>query len=144
VTAVPSATAGAAPPAGGRGPVPAGERGATRVADRVVAKIAAQAAWEALREAPETHLVPAEHAAPHASVSVRGDPGRGSGRGEARVRITVELGYPADIGARCRAVRRAVMERVGALAGMEVPDVAVSIERLHSAPSPDAAQGRVR
>ncbi|MBC2879393.1 MULTISPECIES: Asp23/Gls24 family envelope stress response protein [Streptomyces] len=107
-------------------------RGATRIADRVVAKIASQAAREALDEEP-------------------GGPGGGTGAGggadgrrtpplasvtvheeTARVRVSVELGYPADIGAHCRAVRRRIAERVRALAGMEVPEVVITVERLHS------------
>ncbi|MEV0176433.1 hypothetical protein AB0I00_35635 [Streptomyces sp. NPDC050803] len=107
--------------------VPPGERGATRIADRVVAKIASQAAREAL--AP----LPAEVSPPHANVVVHHE--------TARVRVHLELDYPTDIGARCAAVRRHVTERVGALVGMEVPEVAVQVERLHPA---HVAQGRTR
>ncbi|WP_030264674.1 hypothetical protein [Streptomyces violens] len=64
--------------------------------------------------------------------------------GEARVRISVELGYPCDIGAECGAVRRQVTERVWALAGMTVPEVAVRVTRLHSPQLKRAGQGRVR
>ncbi|MER5951087.1 hypothetical protein ABT127_34130 [Streptomyces sp. NPDC001904] len=103
------------------------ERGATRIADRVVAKIAAHAAREALDTVPE------DGAPPHATVSVHQD--------TARVRISLELGFPADIGAQCGAVRRQVTERVRTLAGMEVPEVAVLVERLHSA---DTDRGRIR
>ncbi|MFD3560699.1 Asp23/Gls24 family envelope stress response protein [Streptomyces sp. NPDC058686] len=106
------------------------ERGATRIADRVVAKIAAQAAREALP------AVPADGSAPHATVSVHHD--------IAKVRISLELDYPADIGARCRAVRRQVAERVKALAGMEVPEVAVQVERLHSEHDRGTGQRRIR
>ncbi|WP_229909598.1 Asp23/Gls24 family envelope stress response protein [Streptomyces flavofungini] len=125
------------------GQVPPGERGATRIADRVVAKIAARAAREALP------VLPAEAAPPHATVSVR-PPAVGSARsgeaphGSARVRVSVELDYPSDIGSQCGAVRRRVAERVKALAGMEVPEVAVQVERLHSAQARAAAQGRTR
>lgn len=111
--------------------VVAGERGATRIADRVVAKIAARAAREALRTG-----VPAEGAAPRATVTVR--------RGAAHVRISLELDFPCDIGAQCGAVRRRVVERVEALAGMAVPEVAVQVERLYSVRSRAAAQGRTR
>ncbi|MEU7369901.1 Asp23/Gls24 family envelope stress response protein [Streptomyces hygroscopicus] len=107
--------------------VEAGERGATRIADRVVAKIASQAAQEALRAdaatAPDAALTGAAAARPNAVAAVRG--------GVARVRVAVELGYPSDIGAQCGAVRRHVVERVGELTGMEVPEVAVMVERLH-------------
>ncbi|MGW1865748.1 hypothetical protein ACWCPS_09315 [Streptomyces mauvecolor] len=106
------------------------ERGATRIADRVVAKIAAQAAREALDEIPEAG------APPRATVVVHQE--------SARVRVSVELGYPGDLGGQCRAVRRHVAERVKALAGMEVPEVAVQIERLHAADAGAADRGRIR
>ncbi|MEU5533425.1 hypothetical protein [Streptomyces sp. NPDC020362] len=109
--------------------VPPGDRGATRIADRVVAKIAAQAAREAL--AP----LPVGTAAPHATVVVHQE--------TARVRLHLELGYPCDVGGRCAAVRRHVVERVGALVGMEVPEVAVQVERLHLTPAPGPPHGRM-
>jgi uncharacterized alkaline shock family protein YloU len=112
------------------GRVPAAERGETRIADRVVAKIAAQAAKEVVVEPPR------ESASPRATVTVHRD--------TARVRVTLELGYPTDIGRQCGAVRRHVIERVKALAGMEVPEVAVQVERLHPAGASAAAQGRIR
>lgn len=115
-------------------PMPAAERGALRIADRVVAKIAAQAAGEVLTEAPGADLVPRE-ARPHASVSVRKD--------AARLRLTLELGYPADIGAVCGDVRRHVTGKVEALTGMDVPEVAVEVERLHSATARLKDEGRV-
>ncbi|MBL1106362.1 Asp23/Gls24 family envelope stress response protein [Streptomyces sp. 5-8] len=102
--------------------VPPAERGATRIADRVVAKIAAQAAREVL--AP----LPGPAAPPHATVAVLHD--------AARIRVHIELAYPCAIGARCAAVRRQVTERVGTLAGMEVREVAVDVERLHPAAGP--------
>ncbi|MDX3851482.1 Asp23/Gls24 family envelope stress response protein [Streptomyces sp. AK02-01A] len=108
----------------------AGERGATTIADRVVAKIAAQAAREALGG------VPAGGAAPHATVTVHHD--------IAHVRVGIELDYPSDIGGQCRAVRHQVTQRVRALAGMEVPEVVVRVEELHSVHSRGAAQGRIR
>ncbi|WSQ08140.1 Asp23/Gls24 family envelope stress response protein [Streptomyces sp. NBC_01231] len=110
--------------------VPPGERGATRIADRVVAKVAGQAAREALGELPDAA------SPPHASVVVH--------HGSARVRVHLELDYPCDIGARCGSVRRHVVERVGALVGMEVPEVAVQVERLHPATAHGTAQGRTR
>nr|WP_223736343.1 hypothetical protein [Streptomyces purpurogeneiscleroticus] len=64
--------------------------------------------------------------------------------GEAHVQVSVELGYPCDIGAECGAVRRQVTERVWALAGMTVPEVAVRVTRLHSPQLKRAGQGRVR
>ncbi|MFI9049965.1 hypothetical protein [Streptomyces sp. NPDC053427] len=118
--------------------VPAGERGATRIADRVVAKIAAQAAREALRETDPTAPTDA-----HATVTVHRRDAR-QHFGEARVRVAVELGYPCDIGAQCGAVRRQVTDRVRALANMEVPAVAVEVERLRSPLLDGGDRGRVR
>ncbi|MFE0901128.1 Asp23/Gls24 family envelope stress response protein [Streptomyces smyrnaeus] len=120
--------------------VPAGERGATRIADRVVAKVAAQAAREALRGAGEGEAQqpvgpPVRRSVPRAAVTVR--------EWTARVRLGLELGYPSDIGARCGAVRRRVIARVGELVGMDVPDVALDIERLHSAQLKGDSSGRV-
>ncbi|ASQ93871.1 hypothetical protein [Streptomyces sp. 11-1-2] len=138
------------------------ERGATRIADRVVAKIASQAAREALRadeagaadanamdaaaaadmadvadvvDTADVALTDAAAARPHAVAVVRGD--------VARVRVAVELGYPSDIGAHCGAVRRHVIERVGELTGMEVPEVVVTVERLH-VPQWEHPERRVR
>ncbi|WP_063731907.1 hypothetical protein [Streptomyces sp. RTd22] len=102
-----------------------GGRGATRIADRVVAKIASRAAREALGSGPGL--------LPYAAVAVRA--------GAARVRVAVELGYPSDMGAQCAAVRRHVTTRVGELTGMEVPEVAVTVERLHS---PQLDRGKVQ
>ncbi|MER7929059.1 Asp23/Gls24 family envelope stress response protein [Streptomyces sp. NPDC096057] len=119
-----------------------GERGATRIADRVVAKIAAQAAREALGP------LPPEAAPPHATVVVLPHSHLRSSGGtpieSVRVRVHLELGYPCDIGDRCTRVRRQVVQRVRALVGMEVPEVAVHVERLHTTHAHRAAQGRTR
>ncbi|MFI8206306.1 hypothetical protein [Streptomyces sp. NPDC085937] len=119
---------GVAEPAGDPRTVPPGERGETTIADRVVAKIASQAAREAVG------ALPPDAAPPHASVVVR--------HGSARVRVHVELDYPGDIGGRCAAVRRQVVDRVRALADMAVPEVVVQVERLHLAVRPEAVGGR--
>jgi uncharacterized alkaline shock family protein YloU len=95
-----------------------------------VAKVAAQAAREALG------VVPEGGAPPRATVTVHHD--------VARVRVTLELGYPSDIGGQCGAVRHHVIQRVKAFAGMDVPEVTVQVERLHSSHSRRAAQGRTR
>ncbi|MFD9108851.1 Asp23/Gls24 family envelope stress response protein [Streptomyces bottropensis] len=137
--------------------VPRGERGATAVTDRVVAKIAARVAREALsRFAESVGHVPPGRRTPHVSTSVRrvpertnagrdaGSAGRPAVLGEARLHITVELGYPSDIGAQCAAVRREVTERIRAWAGMEVSDLAVSVEQLHSAHTRHTDRERVR
>ncbi|MDX3241479.1 Asp23/Gls24 family envelope stress response protein [Streptomyces sp. ME18-1-4] len=138
--------------------VPRGERGVTAVTDRVVAKITARVAREALsRFAESAGHVPPGRRTPHVSTSVRRAPERTSagrdaesaaGRqavlGEVRLHITVELGYPSDIGAQCAAVRREVTERIRAWAGMEVSDLAVSVEQLHSAHTRHTDRERVR
>ncbi|WP_411107862.1 Asp23/Gls24 family envelope stress response protein [Streptomyces sp. c-19] len=137
--------------------VPRRERGATSVADRVVAKIAARVAREALSRFTEpTGHVPPGHRTPHVTAVVRRAPeGNGSERadgpaesrpvlGQVRMRIAVELGYPSDIGAQCAAVRREVTERVTAWAGVEVSDLVVAVERLHSAHSRRTERERVR
>ncbi|MFI2781990.1 hypothetical protein [Streptomyces sp. ALB3] len=112
------------------GRVEAAGRGQTRIADRVVAKIAAQAAREAVDERPE------DAAAPRATVTVHRD--------TARVRVSLDLAYPCDIGRECGAVRRRVAERVRALAGMEVPEVTVQVERLHPSRAGTAPEGSIR
>lgn len=110
--------------------VAAADRGALRIADRVVAKIAAHAAREAL------DVLPSDAVPPHATVIVHHE--------VARVRVSLELDYPSDIGGQCAAVRHQVVQRVEALAGMEVPEVGVQVERLHSAQTRGAAQGRTQ
>ncbi|MGV9314083.1 Asp23/Gls24 family envelope stress response protein [Streptomyces sp. NPDC003691] len=115
---------------GAPGRVPAGDRGATVIAERVVAKIAAQAAREAIGRVPEGG------SAPHAGVVVHRD--------AARVRISLDLGYPSDIGRQCGAVRRHVVARVNSLTGMDVPEVDVSVERLLPAHPRGAAERGVR
>ncbi|MFG2130071.1 Asp23/Gls24 family envelope stress response protein [Streptomyces sp. NPDC048751] len=119
------------------------ERGATRIADRVVAKIASQAAREAVGP------LPPDASSPHATVVVRphatgpASTGRTS-TDAAHVSVHLELEYPSDVGSRSRQVRRHVTERVGALVGMQVPEVAVYVERLHPAAAHGLAQGRTR
>jgi uncharacterized alkaline shock family protein YloU len=115
--------------------LPPADRGSLRIADRVVAKIAAHAAGEVLSDAPGADLVPRE-ATPHATVSIRRD--------TARLRLALELGYPADLGAVSASVRRHVVSRVEALTGLAVPEVAVEIERLHSAAARRKDEGAVR
>lgn len=122
------------PAAGAR--TPPAERGETRITDRVVAKVASQAAREALRSTGTSGPLPdGSRPAPRATVTVREQ--------TARVRVALELAYPSDIGAQCGAVRRQVALRVRELVGMEVPDVALGIERLHSAHQNGDTSGRV-
>ncbi|GAA4925089.1 hypothetical protein ACFPM3_30890 [Streptomyces coeruleoprunus] len=107
------------------------ERGATTIADRVLAKIASRAAREALPHAPEAARPP------DATVVVHHD--------SARFQITLELGYPSDIGGQCAAVRRRVAHRVKELADLDVPEVAVHVERLHPTyVAHEPSRGRVR
>lgn len=114
-----------------------GGLGTTTVLERVVAKVAVQAAREALRTAPAASKVPpGARYWPRASASVR--------ESAARVRVLVELGYPSDIGAQCAAVRRQVVSRVRELVGMDVPEVAVGVGRLHSEQLTGESSGRVR
>ncbi|MEU5718224.1 iron-sulfur cluster assembly protein [Streptomyces sp. NPDC020403] len=110
--------------------VAAADRGETRIADRVVAKIAAQAAREAVAEPPGGGRPP------RATVTVH--------RESARVRVSLELGYPGDVGGQCGAVRHRVAERVRALAGMEVPEVSVRVERLHFTETGAVPEGSTR
>ncbi|WP_435888435.1 hypothetical protein [Streptomyces niveus] len=105
------------------------EPGSTAITDRAVTRIAAQAAREALEAAPWAG------AAPNARVRVL--------HGAAHVRVGVELPYPCDSGAQCGALRRQVAAQVTALAGLEVPEVQVRVERLHSEAG-SAAHGRIR
>lgn len=137
--------------------IPRGERGAITVADRVVAKIASRVAREALSRFTESAgRVPPGRRTPRVTTSVRRAPERNTaGRDvesaagqallfEARMRITVELGYPSDIGAQCAAVRQEVTERLRTWAGMDVSDLVVSVERLHSLHARHTDQERVR
>ncbi|MDT0265192.1 hypothetical protein RM844_02690 [Streptomyces sp. DSM 44915] len=125
--------------------VPAGERGATRITERVVAKLATQAAREALRAERAVVGAPRrKDGGPTASAVVRRSPGADGTGGLATVRVAVELGYPSDIGAQCGAVRRQVVRRVGELAGMELQEVTVAVERLHSPELDGAASGTLR
>ncbi|MEU4093104.1 Asp23/Gls24 family envelope stress response protein [Streptomyces sp. NPDC026673] len=112
-----------------------GERGSLRLADRVLAKIAAQAARETLADAPGGEYVP-RGVRPQAAVTVRQD--------QVHVRLSVELGYPVDIGAVCRSVRRHVAARVEELTGTTVLGVTVEVERLHSRASHILEEARVR
>ncbi|MFJ8647475.1 Asp23/Gls24 family envelope stress response protein [Streptomyces sp. NPDC093546] len=141
-----------------RSGVPRGERGAITVADRVVAKTASRVAREALSRFTEsTGHVPPGRRTPRVTASVQQAPersaagrdaesaaGRQAVLGEVHMHITVELGYPSDIGAQCAAVRREVTERVRTWAGMKVSDLVVSVERLHSVHTRHTDQGRVR
>ncbi|MGW2441331.1 Asp23/Gls24 family envelope stress response protein [Streptomyces goshikiensis] len=88
----------------------------------MVARIAARAAKEALAESTDTSAAPAQLAAPQASATVA--------RGSARLGLTVELHYPADLALASRGVQHYVSERVAHLTGMRVTEVTLAIERL--------------
>ncbi|WP_234347822.1 Asp23/Gls24 family envelope stress response protein [Streptomyces specialis] len=125
--------------------VPPADRGVTRIAERVVAKLAAQAAREALRGDADASAPRHRGAGPQATAVISRPPGGDGTGGLARVRVAVELGYPSDIGAQCRSIRRHITEKVRELAGMETSDVLVAVERLHSAHfHGDATSGRVQ
>ncbi|UED83479.1 Asp23/Gls24 family envelope stress response protein [Streptomyces profundus] len=124
--------------------VPARERGVTRIAERVVAKLATQAAREALRAESKAQPPRRKNGGPHASAVVRRPSGGDGSGGIASVRVAVELAYPSDIGSQCGAVRRQVARRIGELASMEVGDVAVAVERLHSTALDGEGSGRLR
>ncbi|MET8294485.1 Asp23/Gls24 family envelope stress response protein [Streptomyces sp. NPDC005180] len=111
---------------------PAAERGATVIPDKVVARIAARAAREALHG--QTGTAPRELAAPRASVSAAG--------GSARLGLTLDLPYPADLAGTARQVQHYVGERVALLTGMKITEVTVVIDRL--VPAAGHEQGRVR
>ena len=104
----------------------------------MVAKIASQAALEALRDAPHAGLVPPDRRRPQVTAVVH--PAR------TRIQVAVDLGYPVDIGTICARVRRHVTDRVGALAGLSVPEDSIGIEvtRLHSAAMRAARQADQR
>ncbi|MFD9302874.1 Asp23/Gls24 family envelope stress response protein [Streptomyces sp. NPDC060048] len=104
--------------------VPPAERGATAIPEKVVARIAARAAKEALA-AHITSAAQAKLAAPQASATI--------GSGSARLRLTVDLPYPADLATTSRQVQHYISERVAHLTGMRVTEVALAIEHLVSA-----------
>ncbi|MFG1807620.1 hypothetical protein [Streptomyces sp. NPDC049040] len=85
--------------------------------------MASRAAGEELDRAPGAALVP-RATRTNASVSVR--------KNTARLRLALEVGYPADLGAVSAAVRRHVTGRIEAMTGMAVPEVVVEIEQPHS------------
>lgn len=125
--------------------IPPGQRGATRITERVVAKLAAQAAREALSSGAPSSPPPARNGGgPHATAVVRRLPEADGSGGLASVRVAIELGYPSDIGAQCRAVQRQVALRISELAGMDAAEVAVNVERLHSVHLGGDTPGRVR
>ncbi|MBL1069150.1 hypothetical protein [Streptomyces sp. 7-21] len=130
--------------------VPPSQRGATRISERVVAKLAAQAAREALSAAapaplrPPSPPPPPVRVMPHATAAVRRPPAADGTGGVAAIRVAVELGYPSDIAAQCRRVRRHVARTVSELAGMDTAEVAVDVERLHSVHSGGRTRSRVR
>ncbi len=114
--------------------VPAAERGATRIAEQVIAKLAIQAAKEALvtAAAPAPAASPRRGGWPQATAMLRRPPNADGTGGLASIRVAVELGYPSDIGAQCRAVRRQISRRIKELADMDTADVIVDVERLRS------------
>ncbi|MEV5170560.1 Asp23/Gls24 family envelope stress response protein [Streptomyces flaveolus] len=119
-------------PGRGRLPPPA-ERGATIIPDRVVARIAARAARAA--QAQRAALPPGgQGTAPDASATTRG--------GSARVHLSLDLPYPADIAGVTRRIQGDVAGRVGELTGLPVHEVTVTVRRL--LPARDPRRSRVQ
>ncbi|MEU9237220.1 Asp23/Gls24 family envelope stress response protein [Streptomyces subrutilus] len=116
-----TATPGASTRAGEAG-VPSAERGATVIPEKVVARIAARAAKEALADRTDAAAAPVKPATPRASATVGG--------GSARLELSVELPYPADLARTSRQIQHYVSERVAHLTGMRVTEVTLAIERL--------------
>ncbi|MFD8789809.1 Asp23/Gls24 family envelope stress response protein [Streptomyces vinaceus] len=102
--------------------VPAAERGATVIPERVVARIAARAAKEALADRTGTAASPVKLAAPQASATVT--------KGSARLKLSMEVPYPADLARTSLHVQHYVSERVAHLTGMSVTEVTLAVERL--------------
>lgn len=102
--------------------LPAAERGATVIPDKVVARIAARAAKEALATHTDTSIAHAKLAGPRASATV--------GSGTARLGLTLDLPYPADLAGVSRRLQDYVSERVAHLTGMRVTEVTLAIEHL--------------
>jgi uncharacterized alkaline shock family protein YloU len=101
------------------------ERGSTRLADRVLARIASRAAAEALtalRAPAEGDEGPRRWETPRASAS--------QGRRGVRIRLGLDLPYPADVAAISRAVHRDVTERLAQLTGADAPRITLVVERL--------------
>ncbi|MFE9426056.1 hypothetical protein ACFYNO_24200 [Kitasatospora sp. NPDC006697] len=94
---------------------PPARRGRLRIADRVLERIALVAAAQALGPEPVGGR-------PRVSVTVVG--------GRARIRVGLELPFPADLRERAGAVRAAMAEQVGELTGIAVGEVDVVVERL--------------
>ncbi|MGW7030464.1 Asp23/Gls24 family envelope stress response protein [Streptomyces xanthophaeus] len=90
------------------------------IPDKVVARIAARAAKEAL--ATQTSGTHAKLARPRASATV--------GSGTARLGLTLDLPYPADLAGVSRHLQDYVSERVSHMTGMRVTEVTLAIEHL--------------
>ncbi|MEV7188631.1 hypothetical protein [Kitasatospora sp. NPDC093102] len=84
------------------------------------ARIAARATREVLSEAWPAGR--AKGAPPHVSVTVPGS--------TVKVRVALELPFPADIAALAGAVRQRIRERVAGLTGVRVSEVVVVVEKL--------------
>lgn len=113
-------------PGSGAELVPAGQRGSTDIADRVVEKIAVGAvaevddAYGSARRLLGLRMPGAT--APRVTVQIDGH--------LATVRVAMSVRYPAPIRQVTREVRAHVMERVGALTGLDVRHVDIEIPAL--------------
>ncbi len=125
-------------------PVPAGDQpqqagpndlGTIRIADEVVARIAARAALEVagVGSAPSgvlglTGRSAQAGALPTAHATVDGH--------LALVELSMSVRYPLAVREVAAAVRSAVRERVGELAGLQVPQVDITVPALADGPAP--------
>ncbi|MEU2181165.1 hypothetical protein [Streptomyces thermolilacinus] len=95
------------------------------IPEKVVARIAARAAKEALAAHTGTSAAHAKPAAPHASATIDS--------GSARLRLAVDLPYPADLATAAQQMQHYISERVAHLTGMRVTEVTLAVEHLVSA-----------
>ncbi|WP_308346832.1 hypothetical protein [Streptomyces sp. ISL-66] len=104
------------------------------IPEKVVARIAVRAAQEALARHAHTSPAPGKLTSPRASVSAKD--------GVARLGLSLDLPYPADLAVAARSVQQYVSERVSQLTGMRVSEVTLAVE--HLVPSGDLQNRRVQ
>lgn len=106
-----------------------GQRGQTTIADRVIARIATRAVAEVGQTGGAARQL--------TGLALGRQAGQGAARVSARVsgnlamiEVRLSLAYPAPVRSLTREVRRHVMERVCALAGIEVRHVDIEVAGL--------------
>lgn len=110
-----------------------GQRGRTVVADKVVESIAAIAAGEVEAVVPtRTGWADVRRGLPRASAVVR--------RGESRISVEVATTWPLPVSRVAQQVRGHVHERVGALTGMTVAAVDVTVAGMVQPPDKERVQ----